>query len=85
MTASMKDKLLEDLLWFLNHPSVTGAEKDLCDDLEARIGGKSGWRIEISAELPSPPPVTLGWLRNQSRSSSSLSFMDAVIPAPRIA
>lgn len=49
MTGSMKDRLLEDLLWFLRHPSVTGAEKDLCDDLEARIGKQPGWNVERAA------------------------------------
>ena len=37
---------MKDLLWFLRRPSVTGAEKDLCDDLEARLGEKPGWRVE---------------------------------------
>lgn len=38
--------LLEDLLWFLKRPSVTGEEKQLCDDLEARINQSSGWIVE---------------------------------------
>ncbi len=38
--------LLEDLIWFLERPSVTGEEKQLCDDLEARIKESSGWRVE---------------------------------------
>jgi succinyl-diaminopimelate desuccinylase len=42
----MSDKLLEYLLFFLERPSVTGEEKDLCDDLEARISASSGWVIE---------------------------------------
>ena len=46
MTEAVREKLLEDLLWFLKRPSVTGAEKDLCDDLETRLGERPGWRIE---------------------------------------
>jgi succinyl-diaminopimelate desuccinylase len=42
----LRERLLEDLLWFLERPSVTGEEKLLCDDLEARISGVSGWKIE---------------------------------------
>ena len=42
----MRERLLEDLLWFLERPSVTGEEKLLCDDLEARISRVSGWKIE---------------------------------------
>ena len=41
----MRERLLGYLLWFLERPSVTGAEKPLCDDLEARLsrlGG--GWQ-----------------------------------------
>jgi succinyl-diaminopimelate desuccinylase len=38
--------LLEDLLWFLERPSVIGAEKRLCDELEARVSGTAGWEIE---------------------------------------
>ena len=38
--------LLEDLIWFLERPSVTGEEKQICDDLEARIAKSSGWEIE---------------------------------------
>ncbi len=37
---------MEDLLWFLERPSVIGAEKQLCDDLEARIGTEPGWKVE---------------------------------------
>ena len=58
---SVREKLLNDLLWFLHHPSVTGAEKEICDDLETRLGKKSGWRIErvannlvVSREVPDP-------------------------------
>ncbi len=42
----MREQLLETLLFFLKRPSVTGGEKDLCDDLEARIGGASGWEVQ---------------------------------------
>lgn len=42
----MRERLLESLLFFLERPSVTGEEKALCDDLEARIGGASGWEIQ---------------------------------------
>lgn len=42
----MTERLLEDLLWFLKRPSVTGDEKRLCDDLEARISRSPGWQIE---------------------------------------
>ena len=38
--------MLEALLFFLERPSVIGNEKVLCDDLEARVGGLLGWRIE---------------------------------------
>ncbi|CAN5581189.1 succinyl-diaminopimelate desuccinylase [soil metagenome] len=39
-------RLLEDLLWFLERPSVIGNEKQLCDDLEARVAAAPGWNIE---------------------------------------
>ncbi len=42
----MRERLLDDLLWFLERPSVTGEEGLLCDDLEARIEKDSGWEIE---------------------------------------
>ena len=42
----MREQLLEYLLFFLERPSVTGAEKELCDDLEARISASPGWEIE---------------------------------------
>ena len=42
----MRDRLLEALLFFLERPSVTGKEKGLCDDLEARAGKFPGWRVE---------------------------------------
>ena len=38
--------LVEDLLWFLERPSMTGEEKQLCDDLEARIAKSPGWHVE---------------------------------------
>ena len=38
--------MLEALLFFLERPSVIGDEKALCDDLEARVGGLTGWRAE---------------------------------------
>ena len=41
----MKEKLLEALHFFLERPSVTGEEKALCDDLEARVKGRPGWRV----------------------------------------
>ncbi|HEX2181658.1 MAG TPA: succinyl-diaminopimelate desuccinylase [Rubrobacteraceae bacterium] len=40
----MRGRLLEDLLWFLERPSVTGAEERLCDDLEARVSRLAGWK-----------------------------------------
>lgn len=42
----MRERLLQDLLWFLERPSVIGHEKQLCDDLEARIAATPGWEIE---------------------------------------
>ena len=42
----MRDRLLESLLFFLERPSVTGEEKTLCDDLEARISRSPGWEIK---------------------------------------
>jgi succinyl-diaminopimelate desuccinylase len=39
----LRERLLEDLLWFLERPSVTGEEKRLCDDLEARVSRLAGW------------------------------------------
>jgi succinyl-diaminopimelate desuccinylase len=64
----MRDQLLEDLLFFLERPSVTGSEKRLCDDLEARISSSPVWEIQrISNNLavrrkqqdPSLPRVVL--------------------------
>jgi succinyl-diaminopimelate desuccinylase len=40
-----RERLLEALLFFLERPSVTGEEKALCDDLEARLAITPGWRI----------------------------------------
>ncbi|MGH3145685.1 MAG: succinyl-diaminopimelate desuccinylase [Rubrobacter sp.] len=42
----MRDELLDDLLFFLERPSVTGKEKGLCDDLAARIASSPGWEVE---------------------------------------
>jgi succinyl-diaminopimelate desuccinylase len=42
----LRERLLEDLLWFLERPSVTGEEGRLCDDLEARVGKGPGWIVE---------------------------------------
>jgi succinyl-diaminopimelate desuccinylase len=42
----VKERLLEALLFFLQRPSVTGEEKALCDDLEARIRELSNWCTE---------------------------------------
>ncbi len=42
----MSERLLEYLMFFLDHPSVTGEEKELCDDLEARISASPGWETE---------------------------------------
>ncbi|HET9965195.1 MAG TPA: M20/M25/M40 family metallo-hydrolase, partial [Rubrobacter sp.] len=64
----MRKRLLEDLLFFLDRPSVTGSEKRLCDDLEARISPSPEWEIErVSNNLtvrrkepdPSLPRVVL--------------------------
>jgi succinyl-diaminopimelate desuccinylase len=33
-------------MFFLERPSVTGEEQELCDDLEARISASPGWEIE---------------------------------------
>lgn len=41
-----QETLRDDLLWFLERPSVTGREAALCDDLAARIGGMPGWSVE---------------------------------------
>jgi succinyl-diaminopimelate desuccinylase len=42
----VRERLLEYLLFFLERPSVTGEEKQLCDDLEARISASPGWEVE---------------------------------------
>ncbi len=64
----MRERLLETLLFFLERPSVTGDEKDLCDDLESRIAASPRWEIErVSNNLavrrtepdPSRPGVVL--------------------------
>ena len=41
----MKERLLDNLLWYLGRPSVTAEEKRLCDDLAERIGGTPGWEV----------------------------------------
>jgi len=57
----MREQLLDVLRFFLDRPSVTGSEKRLCDDLEARISASPGWEIErisnnlaIRREEPDP-------------------------------
>jgi succinyl-diaminopimelate desuccinylase len=48
----LKEKLLEALLFFLERPSVTGEEKVLCDDLEARLSRLPSWHtFRISNNL----------------------------------
>lgn len=47
--AATQETLRDDLLWFLERPSVTGEETALCDDLEARIGASAGWSVERAA------------------------------------
>jgi succinyl-diaminopimelate desuccinylase len=42
----LRERLLEYLMFFLQRPSVTGEEKELCDDLEARISALPGWEVE---------------------------------------
>lgn len=42
----MSERLLDNLLWFLERPSVTGEEERLCDDLEARVSASPAWEIE---------------------------------------
>jgi succinyl-diaminopimelate desuccinylase len=42
----LRERLLEDLLWFLERPSVTGEEKPLCDDLETRVSRLAGWETQ---------------------------------------
>jgi len=39
----LKGRMLEALLFFLERPSVTGEEKVLCDDLEARVSRLPDW------------------------------------------
>jgi len=57
----VRERLLEYLLFFLERPSVTGAEEELCDDLEARISASPGWQIErvsnnLAARRAEPDP-----------------------------
>jgi succinyl-diaminopimelate desuccinylase len=42
----LRERLLEDLLWFLERPSVTGEEERLCDELQERLLGAPGWEIQ---------------------------------------
>jgi succinyl-diaminopimelate desuccinylase len=42
----VRERLLEALLFLLERPSVTGEEKELCNDLEGRVGKLPGWRVE---------------------------------------
>jgi succinyl-diaminopimelate desuccinylase len=42
----VRERLLETLLFFLERPSVTGEEKALCDDLDARLGASPGWEVQ---------------------------------------
>ncbi|MBD0354194.1 MAG: succinyl-diaminopimelate desuccinylase [Rubrobacteraceae bacterium] len=42
----MRERLLDNLLWLLGRPSVTGEEKRLCDDLEERVAHTPGWEVE---------------------------------------
>ncbi|MDP8940070.1 MAG: succinyl-diaminopimelate desuccinylase [Actinomycetota bacterium] len=58
----MRERLLEDLLWFLERPSVIGDEKQLCDDLETRIAAAPGWWTErisnnLSIRRSEPDPA----------------------------
>ena len=43
---SLRERLLEALLFFLERPSATGEEGLLCDDLEKRVGRLPDWRVE---------------------------------------
>ena len=45
-TGATQDTLRDDLIWFLERPSVTGEEAALCDDLEARVGELPDWNVE---------------------------------------
>jgi succinyl-diaminopimelate desuccinylase len=42
----LRKRLLEYFLFFLEHPSVIGGEKALCDDLETRICAVPGWEVQ---------------------------------------
>src|SRR3712207_1497790 len=44
--SGLRERLLDNLLWFLRRPSVTGEEKRLCDDLEERVARTPGWEVE---------------------------------------
>jgi succinyl-diaminopimelate desuccinylase len=62
----LRGRLIEDLLWFLERPSVTGEEGPLCDELEARLGKGPGWAVErhannlvVRRERPDPSRARL--------------------------
>jgi len=42
----LRERLLDNLLWFLVRPSVTGEERRLCDDLQERVAKTPGWEAE---------------------------------------
>lgn len=42
-------ELGDRLLWLVERPSVTGEERQLCDDLEDRVGKLSGWEAVRAA------------------------------------
>jgi succinyl-diaminopimelate desuccinylase len=42
----LRERLLDDLLWFLGRPSVTGEERRLCDDLQERVALTPGWETK---------------------------------------
>jgi succinyl-diaminopimelate desuccinylase len=55
----LRERLLGDLLWLLQRPSVTGEEKRLCDDLEVRVSRLGGWearRISNNLVVGRPQP-----------------------------
>ena len=47
--SATEEILRDDLLWFLARPSVTGEEKQLCDDLESRVSNTPGWSVDRAA------------------------------------
>ena len=42
--------LQENLLWLVEHKSVTGSETALCDDLEQRLRALSGWEVHRTGD-----------------------------------